>query len=194
MPPCQPEALTWARISMPLFSSVAARSYWVCKLSQNWGEFPKKQPILIAVSGVMARFPRRISMIRPDGTPSEMASLFALKPRASSSFLRILPGCVGNLFMFMILSFPSWKSLAEAAFLNLLIMLYAYYERRSMSIVGITSRLPFKALAAFLHGDFQKRTRPPKPGLVGWHSLKRNGVLIKGTCLPRFSVLLRPLF
>jgi hypothetical protein len=34
-----------------------------------------------------------------------MASLFALKPRASSSFLRILPGCVGNLFMFMILSF-----------------------------------------------------------------------------------------
>ena len=62
---------------------------------------------------MMARFPFRISVIRPEGTPSANATLFALNPRASSSLLRFCPdGWVTS-------SFPSFLSPVIIGYFNI---------------------------------------------------------------------------
>jgi hypothetical protein len=81
-----------------------------------------------AVSRLIALFPFRIDVIRPDGTRNANASLLADSPRVSNSRLRIRLGCTG------IINFhpsPSVKIRAEATPYDPTFR--DYFERRQRS-------------------------------------------------------------
>src|SRR5882724_13529130 len=87
---------TRAAISLPCSRSTRAMSYWLCMSSQKRAPLPKYRPSRTAVSAETERRPLRMSVMRPDGTPSAIASRLALSLRASSSILRRRPGWEGR--------------------------------------------------------------------------------------------------
>jgi hypothetical protein len=71
------------------------RSWLVCRFSQSSGVVPKYCERRIAVSAVMSRRSRRISVTRLAGTPIAIASCLAVMPNCTrNSSRKISPGCV----------------------------------------------------------------------------------------------------
>jgi hypothetical protein len=83
--------------SAPRACKVSQRLISVCKPSQNSAVVSKNRAKRNAVSGVIARLPRRISLRRTRVMPSLLARSFWLKPKGSkNSYRRISPGGVGR--------------------------------------------------------------------------------------------------
>ncbi len=73
-----------------------SKSYSACKPNQNFADVPKNLLSRIAVSGVMARFPWTISLMRRGGTPIWRASSFCDKLSGSkNSSFNTSPGWTG---------------------------------------------------------------------------------------------------
>src|SRR5437867_5208587 len=71
----------------------ASRSNSACRLIQNWAELPKWLASRSAVSAVMRRLPRMISLTRCGCTPSSRSSAFWLRPLGFKNCSnRTLPG------------------------------------------------------------------------------------------------------
>ncbi len=68
-----------------------------CRFNQNSGVVLKAADSSQAVSGVMPRLPRTISLMRCRGMPRCSASAFCVSPEGSRySFKRMTPGCVAT--------------------------------------------------------------------------------------------------
>ena len=89
--------MTSASSVAPIRSSVAARSWMDCRLSQNLGFCPKYRPSRKAVSGVTVRFSLKISVMRPEGVRKASASALADKRLAFNSRRRIRPGSTAHI-------------------------------------------------------------------------------------------------
>jgi len=88
-------ASTSALIFAPSRFSAIARSYWLCKFSQNAAPAQRQRLRRSAVSGETPRLPAMISVRRLAGTRSFNPKAWAVRPRAAISSCSTSPGCTG---------------------------------------------------------------------------------------------------
>lgn len=99
-------ALTSLFKRSPSSSAVTSRSYCDCNPSQNSADVPKNFASRRAVSAVIPRLRRTISLILRGGTPILRASLFWLIPIGLRNYSESTsPGCIGCSLFFITLSF-----------------------------------------------------------------------------------------
>jgi hypothetical protein len=88
---------------LPPASSATWRSYSACRTSQSRGSPPKYRASLSAVSPVMPRRFKRMSLIRGGFTLSSFASAVALSSQGSmKAWRKTSPGCGGGAVLLLI--------------------------------------------------------------------------------------------
>lgn len=142
--------------ALPPSISATRRSYSAWRTSHSIGSPPKYRASLSAVSAVMPRLPRTMSLIRAGVTPMAFAVEVGLRPAGSmNSLRRISPGWTGCAVLLLITNPTSPGSMAAAS--------RKLEQSAGISYIGIRYVRAGRYFDSMAHGEASSRR-----GRVRW--------------------------